>query len=152
MKSERGASLVEVMGVLAIGGVMAGAAISAYSVMHNNQIRRIADSKLSQVVDDAKMLMEMRGDYTGLSVDYLIRAGALETDVAPIGNTWEIAPTFDGAGFTIKLEGLTNGECEYFAATRHAWATSISVNGFDISDGASQCFSTQTNQIVFNIE
>ncbi len=152
MKSERGATLVEVMGVLAIGGVMAAAAISTYTIMHNNQVRKIAASQLSQVVDDTKMLLEMRGDYTGLSIDYLIRAGALKSEKPPIGTAWEIAPTFDGAGFTIKLDGLTHGECEYFVVTNNSWATSVTVNGFDVTDGTSQCFTSQVNQITFNVE
>ena len=42
MIQERGASMIEIIGVLAIAGVMSAAAIAMYQVIRNNQTRKIA--------------------------------------------------------------------------------------------------------------
>ncbi len=152
MKHESGRSLIEVIGVLAIAGIMTAAAIAMYSVIRNNQTRKIASAQMEQMVSDAKLLMEMRGDYTGISVDYLIKAGALKSDAAPIGtNDWSIVATTNGAGFAINLTGLTKGECDYFTTAIPTWAAAILVNGFE-TDLGSQCFSSATNQISFIVQ
>lgn len=85
MNHESGASLIEIIGVLAIAGVMSGAAIAMYNVIRNNQARKIASIELEEIAKNTKMLMGLRGDYTGLSVDYLVSAGALQNNSAPIG-------------------------------------------------------------------
>lgn len=152
MINERGASMIEIIGVLAIAGVMSAAAISMYNVIKNNQNRKIASVELSQIARNTKLLMEMRGDYTGLSVDYLVSAGALDNKYAPIGgDDWSVSPTTDGTGFSINLTQLTESECQYFTTAVPDWATSVVVNGIS-STTAPNCFSTSTNQISFIVE
>ena len=152
MRQESGRSLIEIMGVLAIAGLMSASAIGVYNVIRNNQIRKIASMEIEQIAKNTKLLMEMRGDYTGLSVDYLISAGALKTNKAPIGaSNWSVEPINNGAGFSINLTGLTSGECQYFLAKKPKWATSIIVNGIE-TDINTNCFSTNTNQISFTVE
>ena len=85
MREQSGRSLLEVIGVLAISGVMTVSALGVFNVIRNNQIRSIADAELKQIAENTKILMEMRGSYDGVSVDYLIKAGALKSDKAPIG-------------------------------------------------------------------
>ena len=48
MKQESGASLIEIIGVLAIAGLMGGAAIAMYNVIRNNQVRKIASVELGR--------------------------------------------------------------------------------------------------------
>ena len=118
MKAESGRSLIEVIGVLAIGGVMAVATLGVYNMVRSNQTRTIADAELEQIAHDTKLLLEMRGTYEGISVDYLIKAGALPSDKAPIGGDgWSVTASADGVSFSINLVDLSNGECEYFAET-----------------------------------
>ena len=83
MREQSGRSLLEVIGVLAISGVMTVSALGVFNVIRNNQIRSIADAELKQIAENTKILMEMRGSYDGVSVDYLIKAGALKSDKAP---------------------------------------------------------------------
>lgn len=152
MKQESGASLIEIIGVLAIAGLMGGAAIAMYNVIRNNQVRKIASVELEQIAKDTNLLMGMRGDYNGVSVEYLVSAGALDNTNAPIGgNDWSITSINDGAGFSINLTQLSQGECEYFTTTMPKWATSITVNGFE-TDISANCFSTDTNQISFIVK
>ncbi len=153
MKQEYGRSLIEIVGAIAIGTVMTAAAIGMYRMMRENNARTIADSQLEQIAGDVKMLMEMRGDYSGVSVDYLIKAGALKSDKSPLGgDQWSVVSSADGESFSINLTELTQGECAYFSTAIPKWATSIVVNGFEVRDNSDRCFSTPTNQISFIIE
>lgn len=153
MKTESGRSLIEIIGVLAIAGVMTASAIGVYSMVRANQTRKIASVQLEQIAKNVKLLMEMRGDYTGVSVDYLVKAGAMKSNAAPIGGAqWSVSATSDGTAFSINLVDLSNGECEYFATATPTWAASVLVNGYEMSETSSNCFSSQTNQISFIVE
>ena len=153
MKAESGRSLIEIVGVIAVGTVMVAAAIGMYGMMRDNNARSIASSQLKQIANDVKLLMEMRGDYYGLSVDYLIKAGALKSDKSPLGGEqWSVTPSADGQYFSINLTDLTQGECAYFSTSIPDWTNSIVVNGYELRPGSDNCFSTPTNQISFIIE
>ncbi|MBQ2017208.1 MAG: hypothetical protein II208_01620, partial [Alphaproteobacteria bacterium] len=80
MREESGRSLIEIIGVMAIAGVMTVSALGIYNILRTSQIRTIASADLSQIAENAKLLMEMRGSYEGISIDYLIKAGALNSD------------------------------------------------------------------------
>ena len=152
MKNESGRSLIEVIGVMAITGVMTVSALGIYNMIHANQVRSIAIAEIKQLAENTKILLEMRDTYEGVSVDYLIKAGALKSDNAPIGGeNWSVTPSFDGTSFSINLVDLTNGECNFFASQKSEWFTKITVNGFE-TDVVSNCFDTDTNQVSFVIE
>ncbi len=153
MIQERGASMIEIIGVLAIAGLMSAAAIGMYNVIRNNQARKIASIELEQIVKNTDLLMGMRGDYTGLSVDYLVSAGALQNANAPIGgDDWSVSAINNGTGYSINLTELTEGECQFFTTTPPKWATKILVNNVAITNNVSNCFSTDTNEISFVVE
>ncbi len=152
MIQERGASMIEIIGVLAIAGLMSAAAIGMYNVIRGNQARKIASVEMEQIVKNTELLMGMRGDYTGLSVDYLVSAGALQNANAPIGGDgWSVAAINNGAGFAINLVDLSEGECQFFTTTPPKWATRILVNNVELTTTVN-CFSTDTNQISFIVE
>lgn len=147
MRAESGRSLIEIIGVLAITGVMMASSIGVYSMLRKNQTRTIAMHKMEQIATDVKLLMEMRGTYEGVSVDYLIKAGALKSDAAPIGNQdWSVTASADGASFAINLTGLSEGDCDYLAVSAPQWASAILVNGFETEPDA-HCFAGGENQV-----
>lgn len=152
MKEQSGRSLIEVIGVIAIAGVMTVSSLGVYNVIRSNQIRTIASAELQQIAENTKLLMEMRGTYEGLSVDYLIKAGALKSDKAPLGGAdWSVVASADGTTFSINLVDLTSGQCEYFATAAPKWASAILINGFETSI-TDNCFDSDTNQISFIVE
>lgn len=148
MKTESGRSLIEIVGILAITGVMTASAIGIYNSIRHNQHNTIAAAELRELAKNINLLMGMRGDYTGLSVDYLIKAGALNSGVAPIGKDWTIGPGIDTTTFEIKVTGLSHGECDFFAATPPTWATEVILNGQKLGEYAN-CFSGIDNEISF---
>lgn len=152
MRTESGRSLIEVIGVLAITGLMTIGAMGAYKIIRSNQERTIANATMEQIAQDTKILLELRGDYTGVSVDYLIKAGALKSDAAPLGgDDWSVVASADGKSFSINLTELTEGECDYFETSIPKWASAVLINGNEL-DGSDHCFSSATNQISFIIE
>ncbi len=151
MTEQSGRSLIEIIGVIAISAAMTAGAITAYGTIRKNQARTIAAAELGDVAADVKLLMEMRGTYEGVSVDYLIKAGALKNADAPIGGQWSVTSSADGQSFSINLTELSSGECEYFTAAVPKWATTILVNGYE-TDVASHCFSSNTNMVSFIVE
>ena len=152
MTQESGRSLIEVIGVMAIAGIMTVSALGAYKMMRTNQKRTIADAQLEQIAQDTKLLMEMRGDYTGVSVDYLIKAGALQSERAPIGGEdWSITASTDGSSFSINLVDLTTGECDYFSSKKPKWVSQIIINGLE-TGYSENCFGSDTNQVSFVVK
>lgn len=152
MQQQSGRSLIEVIGVMAIAGLMTVSALGVYNMLRKNQTRTIANADLEQVAQNTKLLMEIRGTYEGVSVDYLIKAGALQSEKAPIGgNNWSVVSSADGKSFSINLVDLTSGECDYFATTKPDWAAAILVNGFE-TGLTENCFDSDTNQISFIVE
>lgn len=148
MKNESGRSLIEIIGVLAITAVMTASAVGIYNSIRHNQKNTIASAELREVAKNTKLLMEMRGDYTGVSVDYLVMAGALKSDKAPVGKSWSINVGTDVTSFSIDLKGLSRGECEFFATALPNWAEDMFVNGYRL-DSAAACFASSENDISF---
>lgn len=152
MKWESGASLIELIGVLAIAGVMTAGAIGVYQMIHRNQMRQIAVYQMGQIAGNTKLLMETAGDYSGVSVDYLIKAGALKSNDPPIGGkNWSVAPVDDNTGFAINLTDLSQDECEYFSMVSPKWATAVVINDSG-ADTKPQCFPSRTNKISFVVK
>lgn len=148
MKYESGRSLIEIIGVLAITAVMTASAIGIYNSIRHNQKNTIATAELREVAKNAKLLMGMRGDYSGISVDYLVKAGAIHSDRAPIGKTWSVDVGTDPATFVINLHGLSHSECDFFATAIPNWATEMFVNKYRMEDTIT-CFSNADNDISF---
>lgn len=152
MKSEYGRSLIEILGVLAIAGVMTAAAYKTYNALRINQLRNLALSEMEQIARNTKILMETRGDYTGVSIEYLIKMGAITNEKPPLGGeNWYITSGIDGKNFSINLTDLTNSDCVYFATKKIDWATDVSVNKIN-GAGAESCISAPRNMISFIVE
>ena len=152
MNNQSGRSLIELIGVMAIGGVMTAGAIGIYTSVHNEQRRAVAATVLQEIAQNTKLLMESRGTYDGVSVDYLVKAGALKNTDAPIGDAnWSVTPTLDGTGFMINLNGLSMGDCDYFETAIPTWAETVRINGNDF-DGSDNCFASKINQVSFIVK
>lgn len=149
MREESGRSLIEIVGIMAIGAIMTVSAVSMYNVIRGNQMRAMAAAELEAIARDTRLLLGMRGDYSGVSVEYLIKAGALKSDHAPLGGPWSVTASADGKTFSINLTQLSVGECDYFITAMPTWATEVRVNGMPADTTADNCFTSRTNEISF---
>lgn len=152
MKTESGRSLIEMLAVLAIGAVMTAGAYATYNMLRTNQMRNMAAAEMEQIARNTKILLETRGDYTGVSVDYLIKAGAITNESAPIGGAdWSVTASVDGKGFSINLINLSHSDCAYFATKKFNWAKSVTINKLENAGGES-CISGPRNYVSINVE
>ncbi len=152
MREQSGRSLIEVIGVLAISGILTVSVLGIFNTIRQNQTRSLASATLEQIAQNTKILLEMRGSYDGVSVDYLIKAGALKSDTSPIGGkNWSVSSGFKGETFSINLVDLSYGECEYFSAAVPSWAENVLINSFEINS-TDNCFKTKTNQVSFIVK
>ncbi len=134
---------------MAVGAIMTVSAFGVYKMIHNNQVRTIAATELEQVAKNTRLLMGARGDYNGVSVEYLQKAGALKSDKSPLGGQWSVTAGDGGKTFSINLNELSAGECEYFLTARPTWADAIMINGRDAADAQDACFTSGANQVSF---
>lgn len=152
MKDEYGRSLIEMLGILAIGAIMTVTAYETYNVLRTRQNRTLALTEIEQIARNTKILLEMRGDYSGVSVDYLIKAGALTDNHAPLGDeNWSITSGFNGETFSINLTNLTETDCAFFATKKITWAKTVVVNGIE-NGRAESCLSAPRNLISFVVK
>ncbi|MCQ2571466.1 MAG: hypothetical protein MJ165_00490 [Alphaproteobacteria bacterium] len=147
MNQQSGRSLIEILGVLTIGAVMIAAAVSLYTSTNQRQQRVIAMEKIKEVVKNTKTLMAYSGNYSGLSVGYLVNAGALSSDKPPIGTAWEVASPTSTTGFSVNISGLTQDECKFMKTTKVDWADYLKVN--EVRDGPCD---QNSNIVVFMID
>ena len=148
MREQSGRSLIEIIGVLAIGAIMISATYSVYHSTNEKQKRFVATETLKDIAQKTKTLLEYTG-YTPVSVNYLIESGALNNDKSPLGgNDWSITSNVDGTEFSINLTQLSFDECAYFTTKKIDWVTKITVNGYDSSDSA-YCLKSGDNRISF---
>ncbi len=149
MNNESGRSLIEMLGVLAIMGVLTTAVIAAYNTLRDRTSRTIAEESLKTTAQNAEILFSSRGNYTGISVDYLIKAGELKDVRPPLGGMdWTITSNGLGDEFSINLVNLSADDCKYFVLKKLDWATAILVNGVETVQGAeSSCLSTGDNDL-----
>ena len=148
MREESGRSLIEIIGVLAIGAIMISGTYAIYNSTNQKQKRLIASSNLENIATKTKTLLEYSG-YQNVSVDFLIESGAISNDKAPAGGKgWSVTGSVDGSEFSINLVDLTFDECVYFATKKLNWVTRIQINGLGSGD-TSYCLKTGENTMSF---
>ena len=128
MREESGRSLIEIIGVLAIGVTMLVAAYGMYKTIDQRQKRLIAYETIQDVAKKTKILYAYSG-YKDVSVANLKLDGAIDKTDAPIGKEWVIEKNdTNGTEFKIVLKKLDYADCEYFKIKKADWAKSKSVN------------------------
>lgn len=129
MKQESGRSMIEIVGVLAIGLVMIVSAYNMYKSIDQRQKRLVASEAIEDVAKKTKILYEY-SDYKNVSLTALRDKGAISDTRAPIGTSWSVAKNGSNTKeFLITLNGLTFDECEYFVIKKADWAKGKIING-----------------------
>ena len=126
-KEESGRSLIEIIGVMAIGTIMIVAGYRIYDNVNQRQTRMIASDTLEDVAKKTKLLYELSGYPDGLNITKLDNDGALSSTKSPIGSDWSVAK-INANSFKITVSGLSYDECEYFKLKKTDWATNIKAN------------------------
>ena len=127
---ESGRSMIEMLGVLAIMGVLTVGAIGLISTAMRTQKRNTVNEEVLQMVTGVRQLL---GEYDDFShIDNTTIFGAIGMSPKnPYGGTYELA--VDPANyrqFVVTINGLSRNDCEYFITK--AWSDSV---GYLATDG-----------------
>ena len=152
MKTESGRSLIEMLGVLAITGMMTAGAIWLFTYMYGDTRMHVAMSNLARIAQQAQNLKHnYYQTYANVSIDKLIADGSdvVKDRSAPIGGPdWSIEPMpGNDTLLTINLTGLSQSECEYIMSADTPWAAQVVINGT-----VNTCYSSSTNNVSFIVE
>ncbi|MBO7042714.1 MAG: type II secretion system protein [Alphaproteobacteria bacterium] len=123
MRQESGRSMIEMVGVLAIMGMLTATAFALISLGINRQ-------KQARVVDDVVTMVagvrSLLGDYDDFSnIDNATIFGAISvSNKNPYGGTYELSvDSSNTRQFIVKINGLTKSDCE--ALKTKAWTESV---------------------------
>lgn len=151
MNQESGRSLLEIIGVLAIGAVLLSTSITAYNSINAKQKRMIATENIKDIATKTKTLLEYSG-YQPVSVNFLIEAGAIKNTNAPLGGAdWSVTSNFDGTEFSVNLVDISYSDCVYFATKKLDWLDHIAINDV-YSTESFFCMKTGDNKISFVVK
>ncbi|MBP3688294.1 MAG: hypothetical protein J6J35_08060 [Alphaproteobacteria bacterium] len=135
MKScERGRSMIEMLGVLAIVGILSVGGIAGYSKAMQKIKRDKVVTQLSMLVMNIRSGFLNQTDYSGLSNKLLIEAGMAPSDMFDakepasqaefkhaLGGNVSVFQSLNAEGkkraFEVYLEGLTSDECVVLVTT-----------------------------------
>jgi hypothetical protein len=132
INQESGRSMIEMLGVLAIMGVITVGAITMISAAMRSQKRTAIQDEVAQVVTGVRTILGEYDDFSGLDNTTIFAAIGM-SDKNPYGGKYSLAVNpADTRQFTLTIDGLNTSDCQFFKAK--AWSDSI---GYQLSDGKS---------------
>lgn len=128
MRQESGRSMIEMMGVLAIMGVITVGAIAAISSAMNMQKRNTVNDEVLQMVTQVRQMFTEYDDYSNINNSTIFGAIGM-SNKNPYGGTYEISVNPSNARqFVVSINGLSQSDCEYFVTK--GWDGSV---GYEMS-------------------
>ena len=132
MIQESGRSMIEMLGVLAIMGVITVGAIGMISTAMRTQKLTAVNDEVVQMVTMVRNLHGEYDDFSAMNTTTIFGAIGM-SDKNPYGGTYELSVNpSDARQFIVTINGLAKSECEALLAK--AWSDSI---GYQVSDGKS---------------
>lgn len=130
MKYESGRSMIEMLGVLAIMGVLTVGAIGMISTAMRTQKRNTVNEEVLQIVTGVRQLLGEYDDFSNINNATIFGAIGISPKNT-YGGTYELAvDPANSRQFIVSITGLSDTDCEYFATK--AWSDSV---GYMNSDG-----------------
>ena len=123
--NQSGRSMIEMLGVLALVGVLSVGGIAGYSkAMEKFKINKLID-QISHIVTNLRTLYMQQSSYSGLGNDYCSTTKQMGVfpegvdcpgteitfDVNPNINAWIKASADNGVGFSLSLWDISKNEC-----------------------------------------
>lgn len=127
---QSGRSMIEMLGVLAIMGVITVGAVTMISAAMRGQKRNAVQDEIAQITTGVRQLLGEYDDFSGIDNTTIFAAIGV-SNKNPYGGNYELmANPSDIQQFVVTISGLNKTDCEYFKTK--AWPDSI---GYQISDG-----------------
>jgi len=142
---ESGRSLIEVIGAMAIASVIAVGAFAAYQLATTRMDRTITTEELRDITRNARILFAGRDNFGGISVNFMVRMGALRNDTPP-----RIAQDFSinavaGGGFAINLYGLSHSNCLWISMQYFGFISGVIINDMHLGHPSEHCTNGRNN-------
>lgn len=129
---ESGRSMIEMLGVLAIMGVITVGAVTMISAAMRSQKRTVLQDEVAQIVTGVRTILGEYDDFSGLDNSTIFAAIGM-SDKNPYGGKYSLSVNpLDTRQFILTIEGLSSSDCGYFKAK--AWSDSV---GYKLSEGKS---------------
>lgn len=123
MKQESGRSMIEMLGVLAIMGVITVGAIAMISTAMRTQKHNAANDDVAQIVLGVRQLLGEYDDFSNIDSSMIFGAIGI-SNKNPYGGAYTVSVNPSNARqFIVGIDGLGQSECEYLATK--AWTDSV---------------------------
>jgi len=139
--------LIEMMGVMALSGIMLGGAITMFRTVRRNVVRTEALQRLEKIVEDRRLYKSQK-DFSGISKASLIRDKIIDENEKIAGYNFRITVPEDAKSWSIIFDDMDYGDCRYFAAAKMPWAAGVAANNREVKDPEyAQCAESYKNKL-----
>ena len=129
-RGESGRSMIEMLGVLAIMGVITVGAVAMIQAAMRSQRRTTVQDDVAQIVTGVRALLGEYDDYSGIDNGTIFAAIGISSK-NPFNGDYSLgANPSDLRQFVLAIGGLNKSDCLYFKSK--AWPDSV---GYQASDG-----------------
>ncbi len=147
MKEESGRSMIEMIGVLAIMGIItAGAFALITTALHTQKRSRVTDD-VTTIVSGVRTLLGEYDDFSNIDNSTIFGAMAI-SNKNPYGGTYELqVDKSNSRQFIVNINGLSKSDCE--GLITKAWTDSVGYiqsNGRE-SGASANCTDTGMNVV-----
>ncbi len=152
MKTESGRSMIEMLGVLAIMGVITVGAIAMISTAMRTQKHSVANDDVAQIVLGVRQLLGEYDDFSNIDGSMIFGAIGV-SNKNPYGGTYTVSVNPSNTRqFIVGIDGLTAADCEYLMTK--AWTDSVGYISSNHTEGGAtgNCRNAGANnsvQIIF---
>ena len=123
--------MIEMLGVLAIMGVITVGAIAMISTAMRTQKRTAVNDEVVQIVTQVRQMMGEYDDFSHINSARIFNAIGM-SQKNPYGGTYGVAVNpANVRQFVVTINGLSQSDCEYFVTK--AWSDSV---GYMMTGGA----------------
>ena len=133
MRQESGRSMIEMVGVLAIMGMLTATAFALISLGINRQKQARVTDDVVTIVSGVRSLLGDYDDFSNIDNSTIFAAMSV-SDKNPYGGNYELAVnSLNKRQFIVKITGLSKGDCE--ALVTKAWTDSVGYIASDHKEG-----------------
>ena len=148
MKQEYGRSMIEMLGVLAIMGVITVGAIGMISTAMRTQKRSAVNDEVIEIVTGVRQLLGEYDDFSNIDGTTIFGAIGM-SNKNPYGGTYTLSvDPANSQQFIVGITGLSQSDCE--ALITKAWFDSVGyqMSGGKQSGATGDCRNTNGNNSV----
>ena len=133
MRQESGRSMIEMVGVLAIMGMLTATAFALISLGINRQKQARVTDDVVTIVSGVRSLLGDYDDFSNIDNSTIFAAMSV-SNKNPYGGNYELAVnSLNTRQFIVKINGLSKADCE--ALVTKAWTDSVGYIASDHKEG-----------------